>query len=275
MKLEKFLRKHIAFVSFLKHFFVPHKGNNYRPHFFKEHIVLSITIGSILLLIISYTSYKILRTTTIGRTIASSVLIDLTNEVREQHNLSPLTPNIKLQHAALLKANDMQEKQYFSHNGPNGTAPWHWIKRAGYNFSYAGENLALNFTSSDAIEKSWLASPKHRDNILNKNYEDTGIAVVRGEVEHTPVVFTVQMFGKQSHLENTLPYTRVPWYELFLFNLSFYINTIYTILIFIIILELFLMIFIEIKKQHIIHISYGILLILVVIMCILINSLLL
>jgi hypothetical protein len=275
MKLEKFLHKHITFIAFLKHFFVPHKGNNYKPHFFKEHILLSVMAGSIFLLIISYTSYRILRTTTMGRTIAASVLIDLTNKIREQYNLPPLKPNLALEHAAILKGNDMHEKEYFSHTGPDGTTPWYWIKRAGYNFSYAGENLALNFKSSKEIETAWLNSPKHRDNILDKNYEDIGIGLVRGYVEYIPVVFTVQMFGKQTSPEENSPlYSGAHWYELFLFNLSYYIDAIYKILTIILIAELLLMIFIEIKKQHIIHILYGVLLIIVVVICILINSLL-
>lgn len=275
MTLEKFLRKHLIFVESLRHFFIPHPGNNHKPHFFKEHVILSMLIGSIFLLIISYTSYRVLRTTEAGRAIVASILIDLTNEVRKDNNLPPLKPNLLLQHAAILKGSDMRDKKYFSHTGPEGTAPWHWISLAGYHFSHAGENLALNFKSSTEIEKAWLDSPKHRNNILDARYEDIGIGIIEGTEEFIPVVFTVQMFGKQLQGKEMEVPSTIHWYEIIFFNLSTYVTTIYKILAVILTIELLLMIFIEIRKQHIIHIYYGLLLLTIVIICIYINSLLL
>ena len=105
----------------LKHIFIPHAENNYKPHFFREHILLSFLIGSILLLLLSYTSYTILRTTAFGSSVVSSVLIDMTNHVRADDNLPPLLHNQQLEAAAKLKGIDMVQKQYFSHFAPDGT----------------------------------------------------------------------------------------------------------------------------------------------------------
>ncbi len=279
---------HRKLHRFLKHTFIPHHENDYKPHFFREHVILSFLIGSIFLLLLSFTSYIIIRTTTYGSSVVSSVLIDLTNQTRKEHGLLPLLYNKELTTAATLKGNDMVTRQYFAHFAPDGTSPWHWFEQVGYNYNFAGENLAINFRSSREVEKAWLASPKHRDNILDKRYEDIGIATVPGVADNKLVLFVVQLFGKQKVGIGQLELKETPtsltagstsqaerYYKRILFDASYYINNMYTTFIVILIIALFLMIFIEIRKQHVFHILYGILLFIVVIICIAINSLLL
>lgn len=263
--------------STLKHLFIPHIGNDYKPHFLREHVTLSLIIGCQLLLIISLTVHTVLRTTLFGSSVVASVLIDLTNETRKDNLLPPLSRNIQLERAAMLKGKDMATKHYFSHDSPNGATPWYWLTEAGYKFMYGGENLAVNFTSSKAVKDAWLNSPKHKENILNENYEDIGIAVVHSYLGETPLTFVVQMFGKQSSPDkNVTKYFRyATWYEHLLFNIPFYLKYVFVILEIIAILALCLLIFVEIKKQHLRHILYGILLILVVAICAVINSFLL
>lgn len=275
LMLKKLLHKHIALVVFLRHVFIPHHSNEYKPHFFREHVVLSVLIGSILLLLISFTSYTVLRTTAFGAHVVTSSLITLTNEARTRHGIPPLTRNIRLEQAAYLKAHDMETRQYFAHYAPDGTAPWHWFDVTGYRFIYAGENLGLNFKSSVDVEKAWLASKKHKENILNTNYDDIGVAVIQGNTDTVPTLFIVQLFGKpEPDTRNGALYGETPWYELFIFNISRYINALYLTLIGILLLALTAMIGIEIRKQHIQHILYGILLMIIVSVCAVINSLL-
>jgi uncharacterized protein YkwD len=45
-----------------------------------------------------------------------------------------------------MKANDMATLSYFAHTSPSGLTPWHWFAKANYVFSYAGENLAIDFS---------------------------------------------------------------------------------------------------------------------------------
>ncbi|MCX6757080.1 MAG: hypothetical protein NTW35_02965 [Candidatus Nomurabacteria bacterium] len=135
-----------------KHLFIPHEGNEYRPHFFRELSIGIILIISIFLLGISFGSSFFIHKTILGSSVASSVLVDLTNNSRIAYNEVPLTLNTKLQHAALLKGEDMSKVGYFSHESPTGVTPWHWFKEAGYTFLYAGENLAINFTESNDVE---------------------------------------------------------------------------------------------------------------------------
>jgi uncharacterized protein YkwD len=267
------------YSNFLKHAFIPHEGNEYKPHFFREHFLLSMVTVTITLLIISFTSYTVLRTTTFGATVAVSVITDLTNTVRIHHGLLPLHEDVQLIKAASLKGNDMATRQYFSHFAPDGTTPWHWFSVAGYKFLYAGENLAINFHSSEDVEKAWMSSPKHRDNILNPKYEDIGIAIVKGTSENTPVLFIVQLFGKQDFTQIkkqdpgvTLYTKKASSIDTILFNASYYINYLYIGLVFVVMIALGLMIFIEIKKQHYKHVFYGVALILLILSCIFINA---
>src|SRR3989338_7343541 len=95
--------------------------------------------------------------------------------------LLPLITNSKLDQAALAKANDMFEKQYFEHVSPTGTGPGDFAKKYGYDYILEGENLILgNFKDEADVVQHWMDSPGHRANILNDRFVDIGVAVVKG-----------------------------------------------------------------------------------------------
>ena len=133
--------------------------------------------------------------------VISAVLVDLANDDREEQALNGLRINPKLVAAAQAKANDMAKKGYFSHTTPEGHDSWHWFKGVKYDYSYAGENLAVDFTESKDVQQAWMASPTHRGNILNENYTEIGIATAHGTYKGHPAVFAVQMFGRPSAQE--------------------------------------------------------------------------
>ncbi len=183
------------FFHFLKNIFISHEKNNHRPHILRGVTLIIISFVAIFLLGVSYGRYFFLHKTVLGQSVESSVLIDLTNETRLKYGATPLLKNYKLEQASLLKANDMVENQYFSHNSPSGVSPWYWIKKAGYNFIYAGENLAIDFVQSKDVEDAWLESPSHRANILNDKFTDVGISTKLGKFNGQNTIFVVQMFG--------------------------------------------------------------------------------
>ena len=203
----------------------------------------------------------------------SSVLVDLTNQIRQDNGLPLVSENIRLDQASFLKAHDMKTKRYFSHNAPDGTQPWYWFDVVGYPFLYAGENLGLNFHNSYDVQKAWLSSKKHRDNILDPHYQNIGIAVVEIDGSLPPTRFIVQMFGTPTTARTDSPLTPSGhWYGFFLFNISYYIHALYITLLTILMGMLFLMIVIEVRKQHIRHIIYGVLLLIIVSICETLNS---
>jgi hypothetical protein len=73
--------------------------------------------------------------------------------------------------------------------------PWNWIRETGYDYSYAGENLAVHFIEAEDVQAGWLASPSHRANIVNTHYLETGIGIASGQFEGSPSIMVVQLFG--------------------------------------------------------------------------------
>lgn len=128
--------------------------------------------------------------------VLPSALVGLSNSEREEAKLPLLEISPKLQKAAQLKATDMAKRGYFSHYTPEGNPPWYWLEQVEYDYRSAGENLAVNFTESADVDKAWMNSPKHRENILNKKYTEVGIATAKGLYKGEEATFVVQFFGK-------------------------------------------------------------------------------
>jgi hypothetical protein len=55
-----------------------------------------------------------------------------------------------------------------------------FIDQVGYSYELAGENLARDYDSESAIIEAWYDSPPHRENLLNRDFEDMGLAIVSG-----------------------------------------------------------------------------------------------
>jgi len=127
----------------------------------------------------------------------------LTNQKRQENGLPPLQLNGMLAQAAEGKAQDMFAKNYWAHIAPDGTTPWYFIKSAGYEYLYAGENLARGFTTASDTVSAWMASPSHRENMLSKNYNEVGFAVESGTLTGSETILVVEMFG--SRYINTQP----------------------------------------------------------------------
>lgn len=185
--------------SFFRNLFVPHKGNNYKGRLLHHTTLLSVifffVISTFLLKTLNSTYPQVLG---IYTDITSEQLLTLLNSERQKDNLETLNLNPELSAAALNKANDMFSKNYWSHNAPDGTTPWNFIKDSGYVYVYAGENLARGFTTSSDVTKAWLASPSHKENMLSSNYSDVGFAVVSGKLDGEDTVIVVEEFGSRN-----------------------------------------------------------------------------
>lgn len=178
------------------HYFLPHESNNFRPktlHF--SALVFYITL--FLLLQFSFRVLKLTRPDILGYATDINVekLLNLTNLRRAEAGLQPVSLNGQLSDAALAKANDMFSKNYWAHNAPDGTTPWVFISNAGYQYLYAGENLARDFNDSESVVSAWMASSSHKENILKKEYQEIGFAVVNNRLGGEETTLVVQMFG--------------------------------------------------------------------------------
>ncbi|MFA6383459.1 MAG: CAP domain-containing protein [Parcubacteria group bacterium] len=122
-------------------------------------------------------------------------VVKLLNQARIANGLDALKENSILDLAAEAKAEDMVKNDYFAHTSPSGIDPWYWFKKLGYGYKYAGENLAVNYDSAEEQHKAWMNSKTHRANILNANYREVGVAVVKGKIDGENSLLTVEMFG--------------------------------------------------------------------------------
>jgi len=123
-------------------------------------------------------------------------VIQLVNVERVKLGLAPLKENAKLARAAQGKSDDMNAKQYWAHASPAGMKGWSFIRKEGYVYEIAGENLAMGYTTYQAAVAGWMASPSHHANIVDNEFTETGVGITVGTYEGKPTVFIAQLFAK-------------------------------------------------------------------------------
>lgn len=180
----------------IHNWFLPHKETHQKAHLISWHGLL-IYILLFMLLQVSFSIFAQIKPGVLGidAKIDQKKVIELTNIEREKIGLPPVTESSFLDTAAVAKAANMFEENYWAHFAPSGKTPWDFMQRAGYKFSYAGENLAKNFYTSEEVVAAWMASPSHKENIVNSKYREIGIAVVDGTLNGQKTTLVVQMFG--------------------------------------------------------------------------------
>ncbi|MFC1621929.1 CAP domain-containing protein [Patescibacteria group bacterium] len=181
---------------FIYHF-LPHPEQRKRARL----LSLNALLGYVLLLVVLLGFFRLVPRYLPGilgyaSNISTSDLLRYTNKEREEAGLGTLEFNPTLSKAAAQKAKHMFENNYWAHVSPDGTEPWDFILSSGYDYIYAGENLAKNFSNSKSVVEAWVQSPTHRENLMNPNYEEIGFAVVNGVLDGYETTLVVQMFGK-------------------------------------------------------------------------------
>lgn len=180
----------------LSHFFIPHPETHKKAHLLSLPALL-IYVLLFFTLNLGINTLNVISPSILGISTAISQpeLIRLTNIQREKNGLSSLSEDPRLSEAALKKGENMFEENYWAHYSPSGKDPWGFIQRAGYKYTYAGENLAKNFSNPEDVVNAWMASPTHRDNLLNSRYKNVGMAVLEGELNGQHTILVVQEFG--------------------------------------------------------------------------------
>ena len=105
-------------------------------------------------------------------------VIRLVNEIRRENGLNPLTANWELSRVARYKSQDMADNRYFSHTSPTYGSPFQMIKAFGLSYRTAGENIAMGYSTPQAVVDGWMNSSGHRANILNASYTQIGVGYV-------------------------------------------------------------------------------------------------
>ncbi len=105
----------------------------------------------------------------------SHKVYEIVNQERIKAGVKPLRFNDKVYKAAMIRAKECHK--YFSHIRPNGKDCFTALSEAGVKQNYAGENIAVGFSSPKSVMEVWMQSIGHRSNILNPVFTDFGCGV--------------------------------------------------------------------------------------------------
>lgn len=117
------------------------------------------------------------QTTTSSMDSNEKEVFDLINTQRTNYGLTALKVDEEVQRVAKIKAQDMVDNNYFSHQSPIYGSPFAMLNSFKVSYQTAGENIAGNSTNSGAVT-AWMNSSGHKANILNSSFNYTGIGVV-------------------------------------------------------------------------------------------------
>lgn len=104
------------------------------------------------------------------------------NEVRTEEGVPTLMPNPTLTEVARAYSCRMAQEDFFAHESPEGRDVSDRVNDAGVRYQMVGENLAKMVNVEDpaaAAVEGWMESPGHRENMLRKEYSETGMGVCR------------------------------------------------------------------------------------------------
>lgn len=188
------MRKHF------KKYFIPHAGNKFEPHILHPkrcwfYAALGLGIKAALLIFVLLLPAQAFLMPDI-LAVEQSKIIMLTNNFRLSENRSKLYENPKLAASAFAKAKDMAEREYFSHETPDGRRLENFLRDINYKYIYAGENLAIGYFDAESVLSAWKESPTHRANLLDSDYTEIGVGMANGKYLNSPNLFIAQHFGR-------------------------------------------------------------------------------
>ena len=118
-------------------------------------------------------------------------VLDATNAERKKAELKPLATNAKLLAAARKHAANMAEQDKLEHTLDDKTSADR-VTAAGYDYRKTGENIAWNPPAPKEAVAGWMDSKPHRENLLNGEFTDIGVAVAKNKKGEP---YWVQVFG--------------------------------------------------------------------------------
>jgi len=118
------------------------------------------------------------------------------NAERRGHRLPPLRFEARLNRVAQDYAQKMLRDSFYGHRAPDGSDVLTRIRASGYEPLAVGENLAHGQSSVEEVVDGWLASPAHRETILDRDFRDMGLGFAFGKNANGYQVLWVQVFAK-------------------------------------------------------------------------------
>ncbi len=101
-------------------------------------------------------------------------MLSLTNEDRAAHDRAALAIDLQLSRYATRHSEQMAEKGYLFHTADLAG------KLKGLDWTMGGENVGVG-SSLSGLERTFMGSTVHRENILQKGYDHAAIGVVESD----------------------------------------------------------------------------------------------
>lgn len=122
--------------------------------------------------------------------------VQLVNKLRVENNLKPLKLNSDLAKSAELRANAMLKFDDLSWEATKSDYPMSKsMADAGYNNITYVEYPVLGYYDANDLYNYIIEVSKNKDFLLNKDYQDIGIATVIGDLNNCPVQLVVQQMA--------------------------------------------------------------------------------
>jgi uncharacterized protein YkwD len=104
-------------------------------------------------------------------------IVEITNSERWNNGMrAPLKQVSNLHNSADGHSEEMARDDFFAHcDLDTGLSPFQRMQNAGYQYSYAGENIAAGNSTASATMNQWMNSSGHRSNILSTNFREIGV----------------------------------------------------------------------------------------------------
>jgi uncharacterized protein YkwD len=197
---EVFLGRNPNGTGYLKDLFIPNKANKYQPRSLHPKRILFHAASAVavkLVVVVFVLVYPLTAWLTPDLAVEQSKkIISLTNDLRVEKSLPTLKENSQLNQAAFAKVKDMFIVQYFAHVSPAGRGLGDFLDQVKYNYSVAGENLAMGFSTPQEAMSAWQDSPTHYANLIDKDYEEIGVAAADDIFKDQYTVLIAQYFGR-------------------------------------------------------------------------------
>jgi len=106
-----------------------------------------------------------------------------------------LSWNCLLQESSIIHSQDMQENNFFEHEGSDGSTVGDRTTRVGYDWQWIGENLAAGYPTISAAVNGLLGSRGHCQNMMNPHYTEFGAGFIQGDSGNTYQNYWTQNYG--------------------------------------------------------------------------------
>lgn len=132
----------------------------------------------------------------LNRTATERAIAAAINRERTARDLDPVEYESGLAGVARNHSSDMIARDYYAHESPEGDTPIDRVQQSSVSCSSVGENIAASWWQrafestdgertqhttpeelADGLVEQWLNSPDHRENMLNPDWERTGVGV--------------------------------------------------------------------------------------------------